>query len=325
MIAIPFPRLRRLARRVGDTMRARVARWTRPVPIAVAAGATAHATRSRSALLLENALLRHQLVVLSRAVARPRLTAADRGLLMRLASRLRPWTDALIIVRPDTVLRWHCRGFRPSWKHQSRARSRAPRIPRGTIDLIRQLARENRLWGADRIRGELLKRDPRVSKRTLQRYLRQARPPRPPGQAWATFLHNHAPDIWACDFLPVTDLLFRPMCAFFVIALGARRVVHVGVTRHPTDAWVAQQLREAPPFGVAPRFPIRDNDGKYGAAFARRRRERDPGPPHARPRAARQCDVRALPGQRATGLPGPYACPGRGASAAGAPGVRDVL
>jgi putative transposase len=115
---------------------------------------------------------------------------------------------------------------------------------------------------------ELLKLDIRVSKRTIQRYLRQARPPRPARQTWSTFLRNHAPDIWACDFLPVTDLLFRQVYAFFIIALGTRRVVHVGVTRHPTDAWVAQQLREATPFGEAPRFLIRDNDGKYGARFA---------------------------------------------------------
>jgi putative transposase len=76
-------------------------------------------------------------------------------------------------------------------------------------------------------------------------------------------------EIWACDFLPVTDLLFRPLYAFFIIALGSRRVVHVGVTRHPTDAWVAQRLREATPFDQRPRYLIRDNDGKYGPAFAR--------------------------------------------------------
>ena len=138
-----------------------------------------------------------------------------------------------------------------------------------TIALIREMATANRLWDADRIRGELLKLDIRVSKRTIQRYLRQARPPRRSGQRWATFVRNHAGAIWACDFLPVTDLRFRPLYAFFIIALGSRRVVHVGVTRHPTDAWVAQQLREATPFDERPRFLIRDNDGKYGPRFDR--------------------------------------------------------
>ena len=131
------------------------------------------------------------------------------------------------------------------------------------------MAATNPRWGAERIRGELLKLDIRVSKRTIQRYLRQARPPRPAGQAWSAFLRNHADAIWACDFLPVTDLLFRPVYAFFVIALGSRRVVHIGVTRHPTDAWVAQQLREATPFDERPRFLLRDNDGKYGPRFDR--------------------------------------------------------
>jgi transposase InsO family protein len=129
------------------------------------------------------------------------------------------------------------------------------------------MAHENRLWGADRIRGELLKLDIRVSKRTIQKYLRQGRPPRPTGQPWATFLRNHAGETWACDFLPVTDPFFRPLFAFSVVALGTRRVMHVGVTRHPTDAWVAQQLRQATPFDERPRFLIRDNDGKYGSCF----------------------------------------------------------
>ena len=107
-----------------------------------------------------------------------------------------------------------------------------------------------------------------MAKSTIQKYLRAARPSRRSGQTWATFLRNHASDIWICDFLPVTDLFFRPLYTFFVVALGSRRVVHVGVTRHPTDAWVAQQLREATPFGQRPRYLIHDNDRKYGSAFA---------------------------------------------------------
>jgi transposase InsO family protein len=138
-----------------------------------------------------------------------------------------------------------------------------------TIALIREMAATNVLWGAERIRGELLKLDVRVAKWTVQKYMRDVRPPRRAGQSWATFLRNHAGEIWACDFLPVTDLLFRPAYAFFIIALGTRRVVHVGATRHPTDAWVAQQLREATPFNQRPRYLIRDNDRKFGPAFTR--------------------------------------------------------
>ncbi len=130
------------------------------------------------------------------------------------------------------------------------------------------MARDNRLWGAERIRGELLKLNIHVSKRTIQKDMRQERA-RPSSQTWSTFLHNHAHEIWACDFLPVTDVFFRSLFAFFVIELQSRKVVHVGVTRHPTDAWVAQQLREATPYGQAPRFLIRDNDAKFGPLFAR--------------------------------------------------------
>jgi len=138
-----------------------------------------------------------------------------------------------------------------------------------TITLIRAMAAANRLWGAERIRGELLKLGVRVAKTTVQRHMRDARLPRRDGQTWATFLRNHAAETWACDFLPVTDALFRPLYAFFVIELGSRRVVHVGVTRHPTDAWVAQQLREATPFDQRPRYIVRDRDSKFGPAFAR--------------------------------------------------------
>src|SRR5262249_16234131 len=106
-------------------------------------------------------------------------------------------------------------------------------------------------------------------KRTIQRSMRGARPPRPAGQTWATFLRTHGPEIWACDFLQLTDLFFRPLFAFFVVELGSRRVVHVGVTRSPTAAWCAQQPRNARPERAAPRFLIHDHDAKYGPAFAR--------------------------------------------------------
>jgi putative transposase len=108
------------------------------------------------------------------------------------------------------------------------------------VDLIKDMARDNRLWGAERIRGELLKLSIHVSKRTIQKYLRQVRTTRPHGQTWATFLHTHAEQIWACDFLPVTDLLFRSLFAFFTTLLHSRRVIHIGVTRYPTDSWVAR-------------------------------------------------------------------------------------
>ncbi len=201
---------------------------------------------------------------------------------MRLASRLRaghavPGRDSGAGQDRGTPGRRNhrvCRltdSFRWSWRRRSRHTAPAHRPPRAPepVALIRELATANRRWGAERIRGELLKRDRRLARSTIQQSLRQARPPRRSGPTWATFLRNHAHEIWACDFLQATDLLFRPLFAFFLVELGSRRVVHLGVTRHPTDAWVAQQLREATPYGEGPRFLLRDNDSTYGSAFAR--------------------------------------------------------
>ena len=269
MLARVLTQIRRLA---GTDLRAIcgcLARWTRLPTNSAVLGTAADLVRSKPELVAENALLRRQLIVLGRAAKRPRLTRADRALLVLLASGVRAWRQALLIVQPATLLRWHRAGFRLLWRWRSTPRSRQPRVPAETADLIRQMARENRLWGAERIRGELRKLGIAVCKRTVQRYMRQARPPRPPGQTWATFLHNHGREIWACDFLQVSDLFFRPLFAFFVIELGSRRVVHIGVTRSPTDAWAAQQLREATPEGSGPRFLVRDNDAKFGPAFAR--------------------------------------------------------
>ncbi len=239
-------------------------------------GAASDLVRSKSELLLENALLRQQLVVLQRQVQRPQLTNTDRTIMVLLASKLRTWKRTLLIVKPDTLLRWHRAGFQLFWKAKSHAtsRSRKPKLAVETIDLIKQLARDNRLWGAERIRGELLKLDIRVAKRTIQKYMRKAREPqptagKPSGQRWSTFLHNHASHIWACDFLQVYDLFFRPLFIFFIIELHTRRIVHFRVTRTPTDEWTAQQLREATPYGEQPKYLIRDNDSKYGPAFGR--------------------------------------------------------
>ena len=182
---------------------------------------------------------------------------------------VRTWKQVLFIVQPETLLRWHRQGFQLYWKYKSRAGSPQPKISEETVALIKEMAAQNLLWGAERIRGELLKLGFRVSKRTIQKYMRHVRSTRPRGQKWTTFLRTHTGQIWAGDFLPVTDLLFRTLFAFFTTLLQSRKVIHVGVTRNPTDAWTAQQLREATAFGQGPKYLIRDNDGKFGVGFAR--------------------------------------------------------
>jgi hypothetical protein len=224
-------------------------------------------SRSKADLVAENALLRQQLAILQRQVKRPRLSPAERFRLLVLAKWARTWRQVLWIVQPATLLRWHRAAFRLFWRHKSQAPRRPERIAPETIVLIRQMARENRLWGAERIRGELLKLGMQVAKRTIQRYMRVERSGRPAGQMWSTFLRTHAQAIWACDFVPVIDLLFRHIYIYFIVELASRRVVHFGVTRHPSQFWVAQQLREATPNGANPKFLVRDNDSVYGSAF----------------------------------------------------------
>jgi transposase InsO family protein len=224
-------------------------------------------TRSKRSLMAENAFLRHQLVVLSRGSNRPRITQWDRTIMVLLARMLPNWRDTLLTVKPETLLNWHRNLFRIVWRRKSRPKGKPTHISQETIELIKQMARDNRLWGAERIRGELLKLGIRVSKRTVQKYMRDAKGPRGGGQTWTTFLHNHVDQIWTCDFLQTHDLLFRPIFVFVIIELHTRRVIYAAVTRSPTDEWTSQQLRNTLLDHAAPRFLIRDNDNKYGSTF----------------------------------------------------------
>jgi len=271
MVTRLLSRMRHMAQRFAQSLGRRLAAVTMPAAPTPVVGTLADLVRSKPALIAENALLRQQIIILRRSVTRLHCTPADRTLLVLLASRVRLWRHALLIVQPETLLRWHRQGFRLFWRRKSQAATstRKAKVSAETITLIREMAAANRLWGTERIRGELLKLNIRAAKWTIQKYMRGARPPRRSSQTWATFLRTHAAGIWACDFLPVTDLLFRQVYAFFIVELATRRVVHVAVTRHPTDAWVAQQLREATPERTAPAYLIRDNDSKYGPAFAR--------------------------------------------------------
>jgi putative transposase len=261
--------LRRLKEGCLEALSSRLTRWTKPLLTSFPLATLTNLSRSKLELIAEIVLLRQQLIILERQVKRPTFTRTDRVLLVLLARLVRTWHQALVIVQPDTLLRWHRELFRLYWKRKSNAPAHKPKISAETSALIRQMATENRLWGAERIRGELLKLGLHVCKRTIQKYMRGVRRHQPRGQKWSTFLRTHVAQIWACDFLQVTDLYFRPLFAFFLIELKSRKIIHVGVTRSPTDAWVAQQLREATPYGKAPKYLIRDNDAKFGPCFAR--------------------------------------------------------
>ncbi len=234
----------------------------------LAADAARDLVRSRLQLIAENALLRQQLIVLRRSVDRPRIEDSDRVIMLLLARLNCTWAEALHIIQPGTLLRWHRRLFKLIWRRKSRPKSQPARLLQETIDLIQMMATDNP-WGAERIRGELLKLGIKVSKRTIQKYIHHVRKPSAPSrQKWSTFLENHIGDIWACDFLQLYDAMFRPIFAFFIIGHATREVVHFNVTRSPSDEWVAQQLREATAWCEGPRYLIRDNDGKFGQRFA---------------------------------------------------------
>ena len=151
---------------------------------------------------------------------------------------------------------------------KSKRKQNKPKIPPETIDLICKMANENRLWGAERIRGELLKLGIKVCKRTIQKYMPKERKPPSSSQTWATFVKNHIGDIWACDFTVVYDWLFRPWHIFVIMELKTRRIVHSAVTPSPTDEWTAQQLREATPWGQGPKHLLHDRDSKYASHFS---------------------------------------------------------
>ncbi len=230
------------------------------------------AFRARRELMLENVALRQQLAVYALQSRRPPLRDGDRRFWSLLARTWSGWRSALVIVEPDTVVRWHRAAWRGYWTWRSRARRPGRRrISPELRQLIARIATENPRWGALRIQGELLALGYDVSAETVRRYRLQVRR-RPPSPSWRSFLANHRPQLWAADFFTVQTLTFKTLYVLFFITHERRHLVHVDVTAHPTARWVWQQLLEATPWGQQPRYLIRDRDRSYGRDFIRRAR-----------------------------------------------------
>jgi putative transposase len=206
-----------------------------------------------------------QLIVLNRQVERLQLTNPERFRLVFLSHFTKFWKQSLYVVQPNMLWCWHRELFRLYWRQKSQGK---PKVSPETIALIQKMAKENHLWGAERIRGELLKLGIEVSKRSIQKYMPKDRKAYSSSQTWATFLKNQASHIWACDFTVVNDWLFRQWYIFVVMELKTRRIVHTGVTKYPTDEWTAQQLRDSTPWGKGPKYLIRDRDKKYATHFS---------------------------------------------------------
>jgi putative transposase len=225
--------------------------------------------KSRRVLALENLALRHQIAVLQRGARRPRLTSGDRTLWIILSRFWADWRKQLVIVQPETVIRWHRDGFRLYWRWKSRPRwTGRPQVRHDVRDLIRDMSRANPLWGAPRIHGELLKLGIEVGQATVSKYMVRHR--KPPSQNWRTFLKNHAQDIASVDFFTVPTATFRVLFVLLVLSNDRRRVIHFNVTNSPTVAWTGQQIVEAFPWDTAPRYMIRDRDGIFGGEFTHR-------------------------------------------------------
>ena len=221
--------------------------------------------RSRSALAAENLFLRKQLALFQEREAKPRRPDDSTRFLMVVLSRFFNWRDALVMVRPETLIRWHRKGFRLFWRWKSKPSGRPP-LPANIRGLIRNMAADNITWSEERIANELkLKLGISVSPRTVGKYMRGQRTSRTPdpSQRWLTFIRNHAESIVACDFCTVVTANFRILYYVLVVMeLGRRSILHANVTAHPTAEWTLQQLRDALP-ETQYRYLIHDNDSIF--------------------------------------------------------------
>ena len=224
--------------------------------------------KTQAQLEAEITLLRHQLNVLRRQAPKPRLTLVDRLLFVWLYRLFPSVLNGVAIVQPETVIRWHRQGFRLYWRWKSRSRGGRPRIPGEIRRLIREMSLANRLWGAPRIHGELLKLGINVAQSTVAKYM--ARNGRGRSQTWKTFLDNHSAGIGAMDFLIVPTVGYRLLFVLVILRHERRRLIAMSVTGHPTADWIARQITDALPWDEAPQYMIRDRDGCYGQAVTKR-------------------------------------------------------
>lgn len=223
---------------------------------------------SRISLATEILILRQQLLVLNRTVNRPKLCRRDRLFWICLSRLWKNWRDALIIIKPDTVIKWHREGFRLYWRWKSKALIGRPPIDKEIRELIRRISRENPLWGSPRIQPELCFLGFNVTEKTVAKY--RVKRAKPPSQTWKTFLANHANQIAAVDFFTILTINFRVLYCFIALLHGRRKIIHFNVTANPTAEWTAQQIIEAFPYHTAPRYLLRDLDSIYGEEFRSR-------------------------------------------------------
>ena len=222
-----------------------------------------------SQLLLENLALRHQLAMLKRQPGKPKLHPADRLLWVGLRCLWPHWQEVLLLFQPQTVIAWHRLGFRLFWRWKSRARVGRPSLDGELIALTQQMWEANPTWGSRRIQAELAKLGIQISDSTVRKYRPKHRRSAS-AQTWKTFLHNHVKEVVAIDFFTVPTATFRVLYVFLVLAHDRRKVLHFNIAEAPSAPWTAQQMVEAFPYTISPRYLLRDRDGIYGADFVHR-------------------------------------------------------
>ena len=229
-------------------------------------GTVVRLLRARRSLLIENLALRQQLAAIKRRHPRSQLGRLDKLLWVVIRQFWSQWKKALIVVTPETVVRWHQAGFRLYWRLISKVKKPIGRrqAPKQVRQLIFRMVAENTTWGAPRIHGELLMLGFDISERTISRWMKQAPRDSEPAKRWGAFLKNHREAIAAMDFFTVPTITFGVLYCFFVIGHDRRRILHVNVTKHPTSGWIIQQLREAFPFEASHKCLIFDRDQKFG-------------------------------------------------------------
>ncbi len=225
--------------------------------------------KSRTQLQLENLFLRKQLEVLSRSNKRSVIKRSDRFFFSLSRGLLNNWKDNLVIVKPETVIKWHRRGFKLFWKMKSKHNGGRGRIDIEARKVIIQITEENRSWGIPRIHGEIVKLGYNISQSTVFRYLQNLRR-RKPSQNWKTFLRNHSKETISMDFFTVPTSNFKLLHVLVMIEHHRRKIIHFNVTEHPTSIWAAQQMRNALYEDNFYKYVIRDRDCKFGKYFGRK-------------------------------------------------------
>ncbi len=225
--------------------------------------------KNQTELALENLALRQQLVILKRQRPHARLGRRDRLFWVSLSAIWQRWRESIIVIKPETVLRWHRKGLALYWTYLSKhGAAGRPGTAKDIRELVCKMANANPTWGSPRIHGELQKLGIKISERTVARLMPKQR--KPPSQTWRTFLDNHVKDLVSIDFFVVPTATFRILFVLVVLAHDRRRIVHFNVTEHPTARWTGEQMIQAFPDGTEPKYLLRDRDSIYGEEFRER-------------------------------------------------------